>query len=170
MERWSILGTYLEDMLISFWRFVPGVFFCWIFALVAPNPIALYGLLVLIALPTFCTGASKALGHYPGGQGTGKQLGVMLSLLLLPVVIFIIALLLVSPLSGRIETYTLLMAATGFSLLLFGLLMFRFWPAYAAAFTTAHVLFLNRWQSMGLVASLSCDGCVPISSGSSDDY
>jgi len=124
---------------------VPGVFFCWIFALVAPNPIALYGLLVLIALPTYCTGASKALGHYPGGQGTAKQLGLMLSLLVLPVVIFVIALLLLSPLSGRIETYTLLMAATGFSLLLFGLLMFRFWPAYAAAFTTGMPVDQQDW-------------------------
>ena len=145
MERWSILGTYLEDMLISFWRFLPGVFLCWIFALVVPNGIALYGLLMMIVLPAYCTGASKALGHYPGGQGAGKQLGLMLSLLVLPVLIFIIALLLASPLSGWMETYTLLLAAASISLLLFGLFMFRFWPAYAAAFITGMPVEQQDW-------------------------
>ena len=75
MERWSILGTYLEDMLISFWRFLPGVFLCWIFALVVPNGIALYGLLIMIVLPAYCTGASKALGHSLGDKAQENSWG-----------------------------------------------------------------------------------------------
>jgi len=69
----------------------------------------------------------------------------MLSLLVLPVVIFIVALLLVSPLSGWIETYTLILAAIAISLLLFGLIMFRFWPAYAAAFISGMPVEQQDW-------------------------
>ncbi len=140
-----MLSEYFEKMLISLWRFLPGIFFSWVFAMAAPNGMALYGLLILLALPTYCTAASKILGHYPGGEGAGKQIGLIFYLLILPVVIFILALLLVLPLSAWLEADTLVFVAMIFSLLLFGALIFRLWPAYAAAFITGMPVDQQDW-------------------------
>jgi len=130
-----ILAAYLGKALASYWRFVPGVLLSLVLALAAPRGLALYGLVVLLSLPSYATAASKTLGHYPGGEGAGKLLGLLLSLLGVLVVLVLVALLLAIPLSAWIDRFTGVLLASLFLVALVPLAMMRLWPVYAAPFT-----------------------------------